>query len=157
MSDVDDDFLPPISLDMLKTLLPHRYPMLLVDRIVDVTPTAGAVGIKCVTINEPFFQGHFPEMAVMPGVLIIEAMAQTAAAYTAYADKVDTDGKIVLFMGVEKAKFRRPVIPGDQMRIQISVTNRRPPVWKYEGKAFVDGKLVAEAAFGAMLTAPPKG
>ncbi len=154
MSDGETDFLPPIDLETLKRLLPHRYPMLMVDRIVDVTPDAGAVGIKGVTINEPFFQGHFPEMAVMPGVLIIEAMAQTAAAYTAYADKIDTDGKIVLFMGVDKAKFRRPVIPGDQLRIHVSVTQRRPPVWKYEGKAMVDGKVVAEAQFGAMLTEP---
>ena len=148
-------FLPDLNLEGIKGILPHRYPMLLVDRIVDIRPGgAGATGIKCVTANEPFFQGHFPEMAVMPGVLIVEAMAQTAAAYTAYADGVDTEGKIVLFMGVERAKFRRPVVPGDRLEIKVTVTNRRPPVWKYEGKAYVDGKLVAEAAYGAMLTAP---
>ena len=156
MDGSQQDFLPPIDLDKLKQLLPHRYPMLLVDRIVDITKDGGAVGIKCVTVNEPFFVGHFPEMAVMPGVLIIESMAQTAAAYTAYVDDVDTEGKIVLFMGVDKARFRRPVIPGDQLRIHVSVTNQRPPVWKYEAKALVDGQVVAEAQFGAMLTAPRK-
>nr|WP_183817969.1 3-hydroxyacyl-ACP dehydratase FabZ [Parvularcula dongshanensis] len=146
--------LADLDVTAIKRILPHRYPMLLVDRIVEIDRTAGATGIKNVTINEPFFIGHFPEMPVMPGVLIVEAMAQTAAAYTAYADEVDTENKIVLFMGVEKAKFRRPVVPGDQLRIRVTVTNRRPPVWKYEAKATVDGKLVAEAAFGAMLTEP---
>lgn len=157
MTDGSTEFLPPIGLDQIKELLPHRYPMLLVDKIVDVSPNDTAVGIKCVTVNEPFFQGHFPEMAVMPGVLIVEAMAQTAAAYTAFIDKIETDNKIVLFMGVDKAKFRRPVIPGDQMRIEVAITQRRAPVWKYEAKAKVDGKVVAEAQFAAMLTEPRKG
>ena len=148
------DYLEPISLAKLKELLPHRYPMLMVDRIVEVTPDNGAVGIKNVTVNEYFFEGHFPKMPVMPGVLIIEAMAQTAAAYTAYADNVDTSEKVVLFMGVDKARFRKPVIPGDQLRIHVSITNRRPPVWKYEAVAKVDGKTVAEASFGAMMTEP---
>lgn len=161
MSDTDmgtdgepDDRLDDLNVEAIKAILPHRYPMLMVDRIVDITKGGGATGIKSVTANEPFFMGHFPDMAVMPGVLIIEAMAQTAAAYTAYADGVDTEGKIVLFMGVDRAKFRRPVVPGDQLKIEVHVTNRRPPVWKYEAKARVDGKVVAEAAFGAMLTAP---
>lgn len=154
MTDTTAEFLDPIDLPKLKELLPHRYPMLMVDRIVDITNEDGAVGIKSVTVNEPFFQGHFPEMAVMPGVLIIEAMAQTAAAYTAYVDNIDTKGKVVLFMGVDKARFRKPVIPGDQLRIHVSVKNRRPPVWKYEGVAKVDGKVVAEASYSAMLTAP---
>ena len=148
-----------LSVEAIKAILPHRYPMLLVDRIVDITRAGpegegGATGIKSVTVNEPFFQGHFPQMAVMPGVLIVEAMAQTAAAYTAYADGIDTDGQVVLFMGIDRAKFRRPVVPGDQLRIEVRIANRRPPVWKYEAKARVDGKVVAEAAFGAMLTAP---
>ena len=158
MSDTDtmdtDERLDDLNVEAIKDILPHRYPMLMVDRIVDISKGGGATGIKSVTANEPFFQGHFPEMAVMPGVLIIEAMAQTAAAYTAYADGVDTDGKIVLFMGVDRAKFRRPVVPGDRLEIEVQVANRRPPVWKYEAKARVDGKVVAEAAFGAMLTAP---
>ena len=146
--------LADLDVEAIKAILPHRYPMLMVDRIVGISREGGATGIKSVTANEPFFQGHFPQMAVMPGVLIIEAMAQTAAAYTAYADGIDTAGKVVLFMGVDRAKFRRPVTPGDQLRIEVQVTNRRPPVWKYEAKARVDGKVVAEAAFGAMLTAP---
>ena len=160
MSETDEqtsaDALPDLDVEAIKGILPHRYPMLMVDRIVGITRGGGATGIKSVTVNEPFFQGHFPEVAVMPGVLIIEAMAQTAAAYTAYADGVDTDGKIVLFMGVDRAKFRRPVVPGDRMEIEVTVTNRRPPVWKYEAHARVDGKLVAEAAFGAMLTEPKR-
>lgn len=145
--------LPDVDHHMVKRLLPHRYPMLMVDRIVEITRT-GAVGIKNVTVNEPFFAGHFPTMPVMPGVMIIEAMAQTAAAYTAYADEIDTSNKIVLFMGVDRAKFRRPVVPGDQLRIHVEITNRRPPVWRYAARALVDGKLVAEAQFGAMLTEP---
>ena len=152
--DTRDGTMADLSVEDIKGILPHRYPMLLVDRIVDISREGGATGIKSVTINEPFFQGHFPEMAVMPGVLIVEAMAQTAAAYTAYADGIDTEGQVVLFMGIDRAKFRRPVVPGDQLRIEVSITNRRPPVWKYEAKARVDGKVVAEAAFGAMLTAP---
>ncbi|MEM6649586.1 MAG: 3-hydroxyacyl-ACP dehydratase FabZ [Pseudomonadota bacterium] len=150
----EEAFLPPIDLEKLKSLLPHRYPMLMIDRIVDITRKNGAVGIKNVTVNEPFFQGHFPQMAVMPGVLIIEAMAQAAAAYTAYIDEVDTDNKIVLFMGLDKARFRRPVVPGDQLRIHVQITQRRPPVWKYEAKAFVDGKVASEASFSAMMTEP---
>nr|WP_031553363.1 3-hydroxyacyl-ACP dehydratase FabZ [Parvularcula oceani] len=153
-ADGENERLDDLTIGDIKGILPHRYPMLMVDRIVDITRGGGAVGVKNVTVNEPFFEGHFPQMPVMPGVLIIEAMAQTAAAYTAYADGVDTEGKVVLFMGVDRAKFRRPVTPGDQLRIHVTVTNRRPPVWKYEAKAMVDGKLVAEAAFGAMLTEP---
>lgn len=148
------DLKSQLSLSEIKELLPHRYPMLMVDRIDGITRDDGATGIKCVTNNEPFFEGHFPEYAVMPGVLIIEAMAQTAAAYTSYVDDLDTEGKIVLFMGVEKAKFRRPVVPGDRLEIHVKVAQRRPPVWKYEGVARVDGKVVAEASFGAMLAAP---
>ena len=154
MSDQETEFLPDLDLAAIKNILPHRYPMLMVDKIVEIS-AEGATGVKGVTANEEYFQGHFPQMAVMPGVLIIEAMAQTAAAYTAYIDKVDTDNNIVLFMGVDKAKFRKPVVPGDQLRIRATITGRRPPVWKYEAKAYVDGKLVAEAAFNAMMT-PPK-
>ncbi|MEM9234445.1 MAG: 3-hydroxyacyl-ACP dehydratase FabZ [Pseudomonadota bacterium] len=154
MSDQEIEYLPDLDLKAIKGILPHRFPMLMVDKIVEIS-AEGATGIKCVTNNEHFFEGHFPQMPVMPGVLIIEAMAQTAAAYTAYLDKVDTDNNIVLFMGVEKAKFRKPVVPGDQLRIRATIAGRRPPVWKYEAKAYVDGKLVTEAAFSAMMT-PPK-
>lgn len=148
------EYLEPLNLEAIMELLPHRYPMLMIDRIERITPTDGAVGIKCVTNNEPYFQGHFPGYAVMPGVMIVEAMAQTAAAYTAYTDEIDTEGKIVFFMGVEKAKFRKPVRPGDQLEIYVSVAQRRPPVWRYDGIAKVNGKVVTEASFSAMLTAP---
>lgn len=150
----DREFLEPIDLAGLKRLLPHRHPMLMVDRIVDVTPHDGAVGIKCVTNTEPYFPGHFPDYAVMPGVMIVEAMAQTAAAYTAYTEEIDTLGTVVLFMGIDKAKFRRPVVPGDRLELHVKVIHRRPPVWKYESRAVVDGKVVADAIFSAMQTAP---
>lgn len=135
----------------LMQLLPHRFPMLMIDRLIDIKKGEGAVGIKCVSINEPFFQGHFPERPVMPGVLIIEAMAQAAAAFTAYTEDLDTEGKVVLFMGVDKARFRRPVSPGDQLQIRISVAHKRPPVWKFEGEVSVEGKTVTNATFAAMM------
>ncbi len=140
-----------LEIDDLMQILPHRYPILLVDRLVDIVPGEGAVGIKNVTFNEPIFQGHFPQKPVLPGVFMIEAMAQTAAAYTSYTENLDTDGKIVLFMGVDKARFRRPVVPGDQVRIAVKTVQRRPPVWRFEGVATVDGKKAAEAQFSAML------
>lgn len=143
-----------LEVEELMQLLPHRFPLLLVDRLVDIKPGEGAVGIKNVSYGEPFFQGHFPQKPVMPGVLIVEAMAQAAAAYVSYTEEVDTSGKIVLFMGVDKARFRRPVIPGDQLRIAVRTAQRRPPVWKFEGIATVDGKRVAEAQYSAMLSQP---
>jgi len=143
-----------LEVEELMQLLPHRFPLLLVDRLVDIKPGEGAVGIKNVSYGEPFFQGHFPQKPVMPGVLIVEAMAQAAAAYVSYTEEVDTSGKIVLFMGVDKARFRRPVIPGDQLRIAVRTVQRRAPVWKFEGIATVDGKRVAEAHYSAMLAQP---
>ena len=129
--------------------LPHRYPFLLVDRIIDLQPGKGITGIKNVTFNEPFFQGHFPGQPIMPGVLIIEAMAQVAgiAAFSS-----DMEGKAVYFMSIEKAKFRRPVVPGDQLRLEIKVLQQRGNVWKFSGVATVDGKLASEADFTAMVT-----
>ena len=143
-----------LEVDELMELLPHRFPMLLIDRLVDIRAGEGAVGIKNVSYGEPFFQGHFPQKPVMPGVLIVEAMAQAAAAYVAYTEDIDVEGKIVLFMGVDKARFRRPVIPGDQLRIAVRTVQRRAPVWKFEGVATVDDKRVAEANYSAMLSAP---
>lgn len=140
----------------LMQLLPHRYPMLMIDRLVEIKPGDSAVGIKNVTYNEPFFPGHFPQAPVMPGVLMIEAMAQAAAAYTSYTEELDVEGKIVLFMGVDKARFRRPVVPGDQLRIRVKTVQRRPPVWRFEGVAEVDGKKVTEATFAAMLSHVPE-
>lgn len=144
-----------LELAELIQILPHRYPMLMVDRLVDIKAGESGVGIKNVSINEPYFAGHFPQKPVMPGVLIIEAMAQTAAAYTAYTENLDVEGKIVLFMGVDKARFRKPVVPGDQLRIVVKTVQRRPPVWRFEGEAFVGEKLVADAVFAAMLSHVP--
>ena len=129
--------------------LPHRYPFLLVDRITDLQPGKSITGIKNVTFNEPFFQGHFPGQPIMPGVLIIEAMAQVAG-IAAFSSGME--GKAVYFMSIEKAKFRRPVVPGDQLRLEIKVLQQRGNVWKFSGAATVEGKLVSEADFTAMVT-----
>lgn len=153
MTDTEKEF-PDLDLQAIKRIIPHRFPFLMIDRLVDISREEGATGIKNVTNNEPYFEGHFPEMPVMPGVLIIEAMAQTAAAYSAVVENLDTEGKVVLFMGIDKGKFRRPVVPGDQLRVHVSITQRRPPVWKYQGIARVDGHVVAEAEVKAMLADP---
>ncbi|MEW6109920.1 MAG: 3-hydroxyacyl-ACP dehydratase FabZ [Nitrospirota bacterium] len=129
--------------------LPHRYPFLLVDRIIDLKPGESVTGIKNVTFNEPFFQGHFPGEPIMPGVLIIEAMAQVAGVM---AFRSGMEGKSVYFMSIEKAKFRRPVVPGDQIKIDIKVTQQRGNVWKFSGTAMVEDKLASEAEFTAMVT-----
>lgn len=131
--------------------IPHRYPFLLVDRMVDMVLGESAVGIKNVTINEPFFQGHFPGHPVMPGVLIIEAMAQTAAVLVVETLGPSARGKVVYFMSVENAKFRRPVGPGDQLRIHITKERQRGTVWKFKALARVDGAVVAEASYAAMI------
>lgn len=149
-----EEFLPPMDLAKIKEILPHRYPMLMIDKIVDITPNDGAMGVKNVTANEHFFEGHFPDLPVMPGVLIVEAMAQTAAAYTAYAYNIDTSGQVVLFMGVDKAKFRKPVVPGDRLCLHVKVARRRQPVYRYTAEAKVDGAVVAEAEFAAMIVDP---
>lgn len=125
-------------------LLPHRYPFLLIDRIVEFEPAKRLVAIKNVTINEPFFQGHFPGYPIMPGVLVIEAMAQ-AGAVIMMAEIQDRDKKLVVFTGIERAKFRRPITPGDQLRIEVNVLSMRTRVGRIEGKAYVDGKLACEA------------
>jgi 3-hydroxyacyl-[acyl-carrier-protein] dehydratase len=133
-------------------MIPHRYPMLMVDRVVDMEPEVRAVGIKNVTINESHFMGHFPTRPIMPGVMIVEAMAQTAAVLVAHSER-DLQGskKLVYFLSIENARFRRPVVPGDSMRIHITRTHRRANVWKFDGKCTVDDKVVAEANFSAML------
>ena len=132
-------------------MIPHRYPFLLVDRVVDIVPDCSATGIKNVTINESFFQGHFPRQPVMPGVLIVEAMAQTAAVLVVRTLGASAAGKLVYFMSIDNARFRRPVTPGDQLRIHVAKVRSRANVWKFAGEAKVDGKLVAEATYAAML------
>jgi len=138
-----------MNINEIMQYLPHRYPFLLVDRIIDLQPGESITGIKNVTFNEPFFQGHFPGQPIMPGVLIIEAMAQVAG-IAAFSSGME--GKAVYFMSIEKAKFRRPVVPGDQLRLEIKVLQHRGNVWKFSGAATVEGKLASEADFTAMVT-----
>jgi beta-hydroxyacyl-ACP dehydratase FabZ len=131
--------------------LPHRYPFLLVDRITEMEENRRIVGMKNVTINEPFFQGHFPGRPIMPGVLILEALAQTGGVL-AFKSFVATSRPVVYLTGVENAKFRKPVVPGDQLRFEIEVLKKRPPFWKMQGKAYVGDDLVCEAELTAMVT-----
>jgi len=131
--------------------IPHRYPFLLIDRIVDMRLNHSAIGVKNVSVNENFFQGHFPGHPVMPGVLIIEAMAQTAAVLVVETLGTGARGRVVYFMSIEGAKFRRPVVPGDQLRIHCTKERNRGNVWKFTGVARVDGVAVAEATFAAMI------
>ncbi|MGG5821061.1 3-hydroxyacyl-ACP dehydratase FabZ [Falsiroseomonas sp. HW251] len=131
--------------------IPHRYPFLLVDRVVEIVADKSAVGIKNVSINENFFQGHFPAHPVLPGVLIIESMAQTAAVLVVETLGPSAEGKLVYFMTVEGAKFRKPVVPGDQMRVHVVKQKQRGNIWKFEAEAKVDGKVVAEATYSAMI------
>ena len=141
----------PLNVHDIMALLPHRYPFLMIDRLEDIVPGESAVGTKNVTINEPFFQGHFPKQAVMPGVLIVEAMAQSAAALVMYTLGEEAHGKIVYFMSVDEARFRKPVVPGDTLKIHVSRIQNRRNVWKFSGEAKVEGTLVANASFSAMI------
>jgi 3-hydroxyacyl-[acyl-carrier-protein] dehydratase len=135
----------------IMALLPHRYPFLMIDRVEDIVLGESATGIKNVTINEPFFQGHFPEQAVMPGVLLVEAMAQTAAALVMYTLGSEAHGKLVYFMTIDEARFRKPVVPGDTVRIQVTRIQNRRSVWKFKGEALVGDTLVANASYSAMI------
>ena len=132
-------------------LLPHRYPFLLIDRLQDMDGDESCVGIKNVTINEPFFQGHFPQFPVMPGVLIIEGLAQTAGALCVASLGEDYNPQVVYFMGIDKAKFRRPVVPGDQLHYHVRKLRSRGRVWRFYGEARVNGHVVAEAEVSAMI------
>jgi 3-hydroxyacyl-[acyl-carrier-protein] dehydratase len=140
-----------IDINKIMQMIPHRYPILLVDRILEIVGGESAIGLKNVTFNEPHFQGHFPSFPVMPGVLIVEAMAQTAAIVVVEAIGNDAEGKIVYFMSIDDARFRKPVVPGDSMHIHIKKIHSRSNVWKFEGKAMVDGQVCAEATFSAMI------
>ncbi len=131
--------------------IPHRYPMLMIDRVVDLAPDRSAVGIKNLSANEGFFQGHFPNHPVMPGVLIIEAMAQTAAVLVVETLGPDAAGKLVYFMTIDSAKFRRPVVPGDQLKLHVAKDRSRGNVWRFHATGTVDGASVAEATFSAMI------
>ena len=133
-------------------MIPHRYPILLVDRVLELVPGESAISLKNVTMNEPHFNGHFPGYTVMPGVLIIEAMAQTAALVVVEALGSEAEGKVVYFMTIDNARFRKPVVPGDSVHIEVKKIQSRGPVWKFQGYAKVDGKVCAEAVFSAMIT-----
>jgi len=139
-----------LDVEQIKQLLPHRPPMLLVEKLADIVPRESATGYKAVSVNEPYFMGHFPDKAVMPGVLIVEAMAQTAGALVVHSLSGKT-GPAVYFLTIEKARFRKPVVPGDMLRMPVRKLAQRGPVWKFEGKAFVGEDLCAEAEFSAMI------
>lgn len=140
-----------IDVNRIMEMIPHRYPFLMIDRVKNVVPDQQAVGIKNVTASEPHFQGHFPNHPVMPGVLIVEAMAQTAAVLVVETLGVEAEGKLVYFMSVDNARFRKPVTPGDVLEITVTKLRSRGNVYKFEGKARADGVMMAEAVFSAMI------
>ena len=141
-----------LGIEAIKRLLPHRQPFLMIDRLSDIHPRESAVGWKSVSIDEPHFAGHFPEYAVMPGVLIVEALAQAAGALVVHSLGLAGQSRLVYFMTIDKARFRRPVRPGDLLRLPVRVQRNRGSVWRFEGKAFVGDELCAEAEYSAMLT-----
>lgn len=143
--------LGPLDIMRIMEMIPHRYPMLMIDRVRELTPGVSAVGIKNVSINESFFQGHFPRQPVMPGVLIVEAMAQTAAVLVVETLDGSVAGKLVYFMSIDSCRFRRPVVPGDQLEIKVAKERSRGPFWKFKGEVFVEGQIAAEATFSAMI------
>jgi 3-hydroxyacyl-[acyl-carrier-protein] dehydratase len=143
-----------IEIERIMRLIPHRYPMLMIDRVVDLVPGQSAVGIKNVTINESYFQGHFPTRPVMPGVMIIETMAQTAAVLVVHTLGHEGQGKLVYFMSIDNARFRRPIVPGDQLKVYVTKEKARGAVWRFGAEAKVDGALAAEATFAAMIVDP---
>lgn len=167
MSSEADDRTAPLELDTdyIKRLLPHRHPFLMIDRLTDIHPGVSAVAWKSVNIDEPHFAGHFPSYPVMPGVLIVESMAQAAGALVVHTLGLVDQLRVVYFMTIDRARFRRPVHPGAMLRIPVKVLRHRGPVWRFEGQAYVGDELCAEAEYSAMLTeqtlnamsAPPSG
>jgi 3-hydroxyacyl-[acyl-carrier-protein] dehydratase len=140
-----------LDIDAIRRMIPHRYPFLMIDRVVEVTAETSAVGIKNVTVNEPYFAGHFPDRPIMPGVLIVEAMAQTAAALVVASIGPAAEGRPVYFMTIDQARFRRPVLPGDQLRIKVVKQHKKLSVWKFLGQATIEGRLAAEAVISAKI------
>ena len=156
MAETEGAVLDSVDILGLMKLLPHRYPFLLIDKIVDIVGDDSATGIKNVTINEPHFTGHFPGMPVMPGVLIIEAMAQTAGAICVRSVNVD-EAPIVYFMTIDNAKFRRPVVPGDRLEIRVKKIKKRGNIWRFACEATVDGARAAEAEISALMALKDTG
>ncbi|MDH5747841.1 MAG: 3-hydroxyacyl-ACP dehydratase FabZ [Rhodospirillales bacterium] len=140
-----------IDIRRIMEMIPHRYPFLLIDKVTDVVSGQSAIGIKNVTINEPFFKGHFPGHPVMPGVLIIEAMAQTSAVLVVHSMGEDAEGKLVYFMSIDHARFRKPIVPGDTIHIHVTKDRSRGNVWKFKGEARVNDTVMAEATYAAMI------
>jgi 3-hydroxyacyl-[acyl-carrier-protein] dehydratase len=143
-----------LDIRQIMAILPHRYPFLLIDRVVESSPRRRIVAIKNVTINEPFFQGHFPEYAIMPGVLVVEAIAQ-AGGVLLLPEVPDHENKLMVFSGIDRARFRRPVVPGDQVRIEVDVLNWKPRAARLEGKVYVEKKLVCEATIMCQVVPRP--
>lgn len=140
-----------LDIERVQQLIPHRYPFLMIDRVVNLVPDVSATGIKNVTINEPYFQGHFPNRPVMPGVMIIESMAQTAAVLVVSTLGLESEGRLVYFMSVDNARFRKPVVPGDTLHVHVYKRRQRGNVWKFDAQAKVEGRVVADATFAAMI------
>jgi 3-hydroxyacyl-[acyl-carrier-protein] dehydratase len=140
-----------LDVNRIKELIPHRYPFLMIDKLIDVVPNVRATGIKNVTINEPYFQGHFPNRPIMPGVLIIEAMAQTAGTLVMETLGAEGEDSLVYFLTIDSARFRKPVTPGDQLHVRVEKIRNHGDVWKFKGEATVEGTLMAEAVFSAMI------
>ncbi|MDO5620415.1 MAG: 3-hydroxyacyl-ACP dehydratase FabZ [Paracoccus sp. (in: a-proteobacteria)] len=139
------------DLSLIKRIIPHRYPFLFIDKVRDIVPNESAVGIKMVTNNEPHFQGHFPDQPVMPGVTIVEAMAQTAAIVVGISMNIIDRPMLTYFMGIDGCKFRRMVVPGDMLELHVQAKRGGGKIWKFEGRALVDGQLAAQAEFTAMM------
>ena len=156
MSDDAKAAIGPLDIGRVMAALPHRYPMLLVDRVETLVPDVSITAIKAVSMNEGFFQGHFPGRPIMPGVLIVEAMAQAAGILAVESLGLAGSGKLVYFMAIDGAKFRKPVEPGVLLQLEVSFVQKRSSVCKFAGRALVDGLLVAEANFTAMIADPPK-
>lgn len=150
----DDDIPTSADIALIQRVIPHRYPFLLIDAVTDIVPSQSAVGVKNVTMNEPQFTGHFPGVPVFPGVLIVEALAQTASVMAGLSLKLIDTGTLVYFMGVDKCKFRRKVGPGDQMKLHVEVLRGGGKVWKMHGRAMVGEELACECEFTAMIDRP---
>jgi 3-hydroxyacyl-[acyl-carrier-protein] dehydratase len=148
---MDDQAPLEIDINGIMKMIPHRYPFLMIDRVIDIVANESAVGIKAVSASEPHFQGHFPQRPVMPGVLLIEAMAQTSAVLVVHTIGAESEGKLVYFMSIDKARFRKPVTPGDTVFVHVTKKQNRGSVWQFTAEAKVDGAVVAEAVYAAMI------
>ena len=151
-----EETITELDIDQIQKRIPHRPPMLLIERVEQIVPDESAVGIKMVSVGEPFFAGHFPDYPIMPGVLIVEAMAQTAACMVSVTLGGDTEDKLVFFTTIDKVKFRKPVRPGEELRLHVEKVSSKGPLWKFTGTASVDGVTTSVAEFGAMIVDPQR-